>query len=72
MGYFFVGIILVVLLGLSFSFMSRANRKPSGRADTDDEPMNTAQPAAEEVTPGASVTASPAQAEKARRHTPPA
>jgi hypothetical protein len=68
MGYLLVGVMAIVLVVLLVVALSRG--KPQGTLDN--KPHVRDKPSAEEATPGASATASPEQAEQARRRTPPA
>ena len=68
MGYLLVGVMTIVLIVLLVVALSRG--KPRGTLDN--QPHVRDKPSAEEATPGASSTASPEQAEQARRRTPPA
>lgn len=70
MGYIVLGVLLLVLLGFVVAALARG--KPPRGTLSSEKPVSVAEPAAEQPTPGASATASRQQAEKARKHTPPA
>jgi hypothetical protein len=69
------GYILAVAFGLVFVFLlivGLTNGSEGGGPAPGEEPKRREGPAADEPTPARSATASPDQAEAARRHTPPA
>ena len=70
MGYLLFGAILLILLAGFFAAMAAWSKKPRGRQPTD-HPVEFAQPASDEPTPGASNTAKPEQVQKAQERTPP-
>ncbi|MEO7701730.1 MAG: hypothetical protein ABIZ04_21095 [Opitutus sp.] len=71
MGYILLLIVgAVVVIGLIVMFMG-GQRRAAGRTPPYEDVTQT-QPGAEEANPAASSTATDAQAEAARKHTPPA
>lgn len=70
MGYLLVGLLGIVLLVVLVMALSRG-KPPRGTVEHD-KPVARTEPSAEEANPAASRTASSAQSEHARRHTPPA
>ncbi len=73
MGYIFALILAGIVFGVLFvTFLGGAKRPSSGKVPPETADKTPTKPAADEPTPGASSTASGAQAEKARGHTPPA
>ena len=75
LGYLLAILALVLVLALLFPILAarRAPRPHGGTlASDEDHPVARTEPAADEATPAASVTASEAQKEKAGRRTPPA
>jgi hypothetical protein len=63
-----VGLLILLVVGLAGM---KARKTGSGTLPSD-KPVAREKPSADEATPAASVTATPAQRENARRHTPPA
>lgn len=72
MGYIFIGVLMIVLLGVLIAILARSSSKPPRGTVSSDKPVGVQNPAADEPTPGASSTASSQQAEQARKRTPPA
>jgi hypothetical protein len=74
MGYMIVLIFTLILVGVFIASLAGRARRTIGNAGTlpGEDAVSADRPAAEEVSPGASVTATPAQQENARRKTPPA
>lgn len=70
MGYLLVGLLIILFLG--FLVMALTKGKPPRGTLHSDKPVVRDKPSAEDVTPGASSTATARQSEHARRHTPPA
>ena len=73
MGHLIVLFLSVVLLGVMIVGLASLSGRRMRRGTLPSEhPVARDRPAADEPTPAASITASPAQREAARRHTPPA
>lgn len=70
MGYILLGAILLVFVAVFFVMMAMGTKKPRGRLQSG-KPVEFSQPAADEPTPGASLTASPEEACNAEKRTPP-
>ena len=71
LGYIIAAVFALLLLVLGCSALARSGPR-TGRRPADRPPVQPDQPSADEPTPGRSVTASSAEAEAARRVTPPA
>lgn len=73
MGYFFVGVIALVIVGLCITcFAGAGGGKSGGRGKLRSQrPTSVQEPAADEPTPDRSVTATEEQENAARRKTPP-
>jgi hypothetical protein len=73
MGYLFVAMLSVILLGMFIAaMMGRGSRKIKDGTLPSDRPVSRDQPFADEPTPAASITAPRRQRENAREKTPPA
>jgi hypothetical protein len=74
MGYIFVAILALILIGVFLASLAGRGSRKIGNAGTlpGEETVSPDKPAADSPSPGASVTATPAQQESARQHTPPA
>jgi hypothetical protein len=72
MGYIlaiFIGVLVVAI----FALIAARNKRPkSGRISSDGQAILREEPSADEPTPGRSVTASPGEASRAEKRTPPA
>lgn len=71
-GYILALVIGVILIGFCIAGMSRVRPGGDRRAGREGKPVQHEGPAAEEVTPDRSATASPGEIRAARGHTPPA
>ena len=74
LGYTIALVIGLILLGFIIAALSRQRPGNAGkpRPGLEGKPVQGNQPAADEPTPDQSVTASRAEVDAARRHTPPA
>lgn len=70
-GYIIATFLGLVVVLIALSVLTRSGPR-TGRRAADEKPVGFEQPAADEPTPGRSDTASTAEAEAARRVTPPA
>src|SRR5262245_29579140 len=68
-GYVLASIVGLLLVALCFAGLGGSRTRPGGAARSRG---SDAQPAADELTPDRSVTATPPEMDAARRHTPPA
>ncbi|HEX2100656.1 MAG TPA: hypothetical protein VHF69_08340 [Candidatus Synoicihabitans sp.] len=72
MGYIIAGVVFVVgALMIAFLLSSRSGRARGRLAPGGVKPVEHAEPAADQPTPGASTTADPETAERAQRRMPP-
>lgn len=70
MGYILAGLMMVIVLGMLIAALTRVGSKPPKGTLSSERPVVVEEPAADEPTPGESIIATNAQADRATRHTP--